>query len=183
MKKIVPVTLQIALKAESDAKKITFSRTWTPSRTTLKLSAGFLALVDVKYLIASANQTIKDLFIGLPVLRHFGIDTNTLLQKHRDLLDGTDCLTVKPTNHGGNAGRIMRLMAARLNLVSKNAVAAIDKAKPTTILSPDTTLDAPPKLLRRESVDYFRVRKKQSPFRDSSILDPLKNDQKVEPGT
>lgn len=55
MTKIDKVSLQVALKDAYCAQSFTFSRTWTPPRTVLRLTAGPLALVNVTFLVADAN--------------------------------------------------------------------------------------------------------------------------------
>lgn len=52
MEKISPILLQVALKEGFDGIKFTFSGSWTTRRTVLKLLAGPLALLNVKYLVA-----------------------------------------------------------------------------------------------------------------------------------
>lgn len=161
IRKIKPVTLQVALKSETKAQSFTFSRTWTPPRTILKLSAGPLALLNVRYLVAESNLTAEDVLIGLPVLRHFGVDTKTLLEERRDLLDGSDCSNVE----AGKGGTVSRLMVARLHCVPNEAV------------SEDCSKEGDPTYSRDSSVDYYRVREEEDPFPDPSVLDPLDIDQ------
>lgn len=67
MKKISPITLQVALKEGSQATKFTFSRSSTVSSTVLKLSAGPLALLNIEYLVADGDLAVEDLLIGIPV--------------------------------------------------------------------------------------------------------------------
>lgn len=83
-----------------------------------------LAVVVIKYLVANANLAARDLLIALLVLRHLGFVTKILLEERRDLPDGTNSSTVQLTNHGGNTGRVSRLMVARLNVVSIDSIVA-----------------------------------------------------------
>lgn len=117
IKKIKPVTMQVSLKVGSDAEKFTFSRTWTPTRIVMKLAAGPLALLNVELLVADADLAAEDVLIGLPVLRHLGVDTKTLLEERRDLLNGMDCSSIPATEQKGLPGRVGRLMIARLNRI------------------------------------------------------------------
>lgn len=90
MIKLPPITLQVALKYSSDGARFSFSRTWTALRTVLKLTSGPLALLNLQYLVADADLDVEDLLLGLPVLRHLGVDTKTVLEERRDLLDGSN---------------------------------------------------------------------------------------------
>lgn len=61
----------------------------------LKLSAGSFALLNVEFLVTDAELAAEDQLIGLSILPHLDVDTKTLLENRRDLLDGTDCSSVK----------------------------------------------------------------------------------------
>lgn len=161
MAKITPITLQVALKSGANAETFTFSRSWTPPRLVLKLSAGPLALLNVRFLVADADLAVEDLLIGLPVLRHLGVDTKTLLEERRDLLDGTDCNLHHLDVGTSKMGRVSRLMIARLNRLS------------------DCTgnISGPEHGNRDTSVNYYDVREEMDPFPDASLLDPADADQ------
>lgn len=58
------------------------------------MSAGPHALPHVRFLVADASLTFKYIQIGLPVLRHLGVDTKTLFGERRDLLNGPGCSKV-----------------------------------------------------------------------------------------
>lgn len=150
MTKIDKVSLQVALKEDETAQSFTFSRRWTPPRTVLRLVAGPLALVNVTFLVADADLAVEDLLIGLPVLQHLGVDTKSLLENKRDVLNGTDCSTVKPHITGGH---VSRLMIARLNRMTNE------------------DFDARPR------VNYYDVRDEEDPFPDKSLLDPVDSSQ------
>lgn len=115
---------QVALKEDFDAKKFTFSGSWTAPRTMLKLSAGPLALLNVEYLVTDMELAAEDLLMGLPVLRHFGVDNETLLEDRRNLLSETDCSNAAPNNQDGRVGR---LMIARLKHFKRLPRRYIDK--------------------------------------------------------
>lgn len=116
------MTLQFSLKNGTEASLYTFSRTWTPPCTTLRLATGPLALLKVCFLVADEGSlAVEDLLLGLPVLRHLGIDTKTLLEERREELQGMDCSTV--TGKATESGRLRRLMVVRLNHVSNEDVA------------------------------------------------------------
>lgn len=121
MAKIDPVFLQVALKDSTNAEKFKCSLILTAPRTVLKLGAGPLALLNVEFLVAYAELTVKDLLIELQVLRRWSIDTKTLLETRRNLLDGTYCADIKSENRPINTGLIGRLMIARLNHVSNES--------------------------------------------------------------
>lgn len=65
-----------------------FSRTWTAPRTVFVLVAGPLAHISVEYLVDDAESAVDDLFLELIVISHLGVDMNTLLEEHSDLLEG-----------------------------------------------------------------------------------------------
>lgn len=54
LKKIKPVTVQVALKDEKEAQLFTFLRWWAVSRLVLHLSVGPFALLNVTFLVADA---------------------------------------------------------------------------------------------------------------------------------
>lgn len=105
IKEIAPVSLQVVLKKCSDAEASTFSRSWTPPRTILHLSVVTLEILNVTYHVADAYLAVESLLIELPVLQHLGIDTKTLLEERRDILDGADCSTIRATTSGYLGGR------------------------------------------------------------------------------
>lgn len=57
-------------------------------RTVLKLAIRPCTLLITEYLVADAYLAVKDLFIALPVFRHFGVNKKTLIEDRRDLQDG-----------------------------------------------------------------------------------------------
>lgn len=119
MAKIKPLSLQVALKEADDAQSFTFSGTGTPPRIVLRLSTGPLALNNVKFLVADVDLAAEDILIGLPVLRHLGVDTKTMLERDRKRLDETVCsVVVSPPATGGT---VCRLMIARHNRVVDKA--------------------------------------------------------------
>lgn len=67
-------------------------------------------------MIANANLAVEDLLIGDPVLCHLGVDTKTLLEERRDLLDGIYCSNANVVLEKG--GSVSRLMVACLNRVT-----------------------------------------------------------------
>lgn len=54
----------------------------------LRITVGPLALVNVVLLVLDDELAAEDVLLGLPLLQHLGIDTKTMLEKHRDNLDG-----------------------------------------------------------------------------------------------
>lgn len=164
------------MKDSTKAEKLKYSRIWTAPRTVLKLAAGLLALLIVEFLIAEAELTVEDLLIGLPVLRHLGVDTKTLLKTRRDLLDGTDCADIKSENRPGMTGRVGRLLIARLYHVSIESVIQKISAPETDKQKIAQPLASVP--TRETDIDYFEVREEEDPFYDASTLDALDIDQK-----
>lgn len=47
--------------------------------TVLHLNYGCLALKKIRFLVSDDHVIFEDFFIGLPVLQHLRIDTNTLI--------------------------------------------------------------------------------------------------------
>ena len=97
---IKPVYLQVALKDGEEAQKFSFSRSWNALRTVLQLASGQLALANITYLVADSGLACEDLLIGLPVLQHLQVDTKTLLENNRAILNGADYSSVgNPATH------------------------------------------------------------------------------------
>lgn len=106
MTKMDKSMLQVALRDADRTQSFTSSRTWTPPRTVPNLAAGSLALVGVTFLVLDADFAVKNLLVGLPVLQHLGIDTKTLLEQRRDVIDGANCSTIRSallSSGGGEA--------------------------------------------------------------------------------
>lgn len=95
MTKMVQVAIHVSLKDGEKAQNSMFYGIWTPPRTILKFSAVPLTLINVSLLVADADLAAEDVLIGLPVLRHLGVDANLCSQKNRGVLDGADCLTIQ----------------------------------------------------------------------------------------
>lgn len=88
------VSIEVALKKDTLAEVFHFSRVWNVPRLVLQLSSGRLALKNVSFLVADDELSCEDLLIGLPVLHQLELDTRTLLERNRAILDGTDCSSV-----------------------------------------------------------------------------------------
>lgn len=150
MSSITPVRIQVALRDSSEAASFTFSRVWTVPRLVLKLSAGQMALLNVSFLVADDETACEDLLVGLPVLRHLGVDTRTLLERRWGELHNTDCAGVDNPSRHHPAGRLGRLMVERLQ----------DRDSPSTpSLNPD-----------RPRADYFAHQADVDPFPDPFLL-------------
>lgn len=124
------------------------------------MAADPLALVNVTFLVANADLAVEDLLIKLPVLQHFGVDTETLSEERRDFLDDSDCSSITP---GTRSGQVGRFMIARLNPVPNSSV--LD----------DKSLDND-----RPRVHFYKVRKEEDPFLDTSLLDAVDSSQSDE---
>lgn len=129
MTNLHPVPMQVSLKYGSDAEKFTLSRTWTAPLTILKLSAGPLEHLNEYYIVTDANIFSDNILHGLLVLCHLGVDTKTLLEESRDLLDVSDCSYVN-ADRKGKGGSVSLLMLSRINCVTKEVV--IDKKVTST---------------------------------------------------
>lgn len=157
---IKTVNLEVALKktGEGPPVKFPFSRAWTVPSTVLHLSAGQMALKNIRYLVADDSLTCEDILIGLPVLRHLRVDTRTLLEDNYTSLHGTDCaLNDSETQKTGKLGRIM---SARLNQIQETDKEPSEKIDPA-----------------RPKVNYHKARTEEDPFPDPSLLDLIDKDQ------
>ena len=74
------------------------------------------------FFVPDDELAADDMLIGLPVLRHLGIDRKTLLEEKRDVLDGADCSTIRSPPLSGRHGKISRLMIARLHQVKNDDI-------------------------------------------------------------
>ena len=92
---IKPVTMLVALRNRKNPDSFQFSRSYTIPRLILHLSAGQLALTKAMFLVSDDDLAEEDLLIGLPLLRHLGIDSRTMLENNRSQLHGTDCSDVR----------------------------------------------------------------------------------------
>lgn len=155
---IEPISLSVALKSGDEAQSFRFSRTWTCPRTVLHLSAGPLALLNIRYLIPDDDLACSDLLIGQPVLYHLKIDTKTLLEQNRSQLDGTDCVDAHPDKFTavGQIGRLMRDLYNATTPVSQN-VNLPDSARPR--------------------VNYFDARAENDAFPIPSLIDVADSNQ------
>lgn len=161
MMKVEKVVFQVALKDGDATQSFSFSRTWTPPRTILRLAAGPLALVNATFYVADAELSAEYLLPGLPVLQHLGSDTKTLLEQKRVVLDGYDCSDVINDCTSSNNGQVSLLLTARLNRI-------------------DNDSDENANDINRPHVNYYRNREEEDPFPDTSLLDPVDSAQHEE---
>lgn len=112
---IQPIRPSVALKEGEEAQSFACSRTWTAPRTILHFSSGRLAIKNIRVLVADDDLSTEDWLIGLPVLQHRQIDTKTLLEIKRSVLDGTVCALTHSGVNPGSGGYVSRLMITRLN--------------------------------------------------------------------
>lgn len=87
---IVPLTIQVALSANTAAQTFTFSKKKIIPGLSLHLAVSQLALFNVSFLVAEADHSCKDLRVGNIVLQLLGIDCSTLLDLNCKRLDGID---------------------------------------------------------------------------------------------
>lgn len=93
MKAISPLKVQVAFKKGTNAEKFTFSGFICIPRLAMHLSAGALALLNVNFLVGDAYLADEDV-LWKPLFQHLGIDSNTMLERYRHNLDGTDCASI-----------------------------------------------------------------------------------------
>lgn len=148
MRKIAPVNLQVALRKTEHAETFSFSRIWTVPRTVLHLSSGQLALLNLSYLVADDDLASESLLIGRPILAHLQVDTRTLLEQNRAVLNGADCSSIGNPTAPTRGGFVSRIMLARINRI----------------------VDHP-------RANYYMAQTEEDPFPDPSLLDPLDSEQ------
>lgn len=153
---ITPVSIQVALTSSTEPETFTFSRKWLAPRIILELSTGRLALRNVSFLVADAHLSCEDILLGYPVLQHLGIDSRTLLERNRSILDGTDCSPVSHPSIDKQGGLLGRLLIARLQRVKD------------TISNSDTSqkLD-----INRPRANYFDHKSDLDPFPNPNLVD------------
>lgn len=88
-----PQIVQVALKEKLEAQMFTISKECTVLRL-LHLLVGPFGIPNVSFLVADAGLAKKDLLIGQLVLKHLGIDSETMLEKKSAQLNETDCFGV-----------------------------------------------------------------------------------------
>lgn len=86
IKRIMLVTIRVALGQEEKEQEINFSRSCTSPRTTVQLSSGQLALTNISYLVADDHLCWEDILLGLRVLHNLRIDSQSLLERSATLL-------------------------------------------------------------------------------------------------
>lgn len=110
-----PMRLQVALcKGESAAWR-TISRTWKAPRTVLPLATGQLPLVTMSNLVNEDDHVCEKMLLGLPVLHHLPVDTNTLLESNCAALIGTYRSFVGIPSIQDPSGRVSSMMTACFN--------------------------------------------------------------------
>ena len=153
IKGIRPVKIQVALRKDDKAQSFRFYRIWTVPRTVLQLASGQLALANLSFLVADDQMTCEDLIIGLPVLRHLQVDTRTLLENNRAVLDGSDCSQIGNPCIGDGSGVVSRMISARMNC-SVTGMSETDVDEQLSVTRP--------------SVNYYSARLEKDPFSRTS---------------
>lgn len=177
MTKIDTVTLHIALKNSTDAQSFKFSRRRIPPRTVLQLSTDPFALVSVTFLIVDEELAAEDYLIGLPILQHLGMDSMSLLEQKRDLLDGIDCSAVGDIPAPTRGGSVSRLMLARLNKVDSNGDSYDEQAKQNDHTDNTSTDEVRAINVDRPRVNCCATRNGPDLFLDSTLHDLLDSKQ------
>jgi len=93
------------------------------------------------------------------------VDTRTLLENNRAVLDGSDCSDIGNPTALRRGGKISRMMIARLN--------RIQEAESPSEESHRLLADRP-------RVNYHTARSEEDPFPDPSLLDPVDTEQHAE---
>lgn len=161
------VTMQVALKDEDDAKQFKISQIWSVPRTILKLFADPLPLLNLECLVSNSDLAVKDFLLGLPVIRHLEVDTKTLLEERKDLLDGSNRSIISILMKSKQISHVSYLMIARFSDV------VIENLRMTGKI-----LDEITEFPRRKetSASYFQVHKEEEPFPNLSVVGLLDGD-------
>lgn len=135
-------------------------------------SAGPFALLNFEYLLSECDLAEEDLCLGLPVLQRLDADTKTLLEEHRDRLDGSDFASISTLSNLKRAGHVSRIMIARLRNVA-------DRSAEHGDVRGQNSGDGSEYLATKEkSANYFSSCEEGDPFPVLSIIDYLDTDQK-----
>lgn len=145
---ISPVHLRVTLRRGDHAQSFSFSRTWTAPSTVLHLRSCQLALLKLAFQIKDDDLECEDLFIGRPVLHHLKVDTKTLLESNRSVLDGAYCSEVGNPTTETEDENVHRLMGTRANHIQQND---------------QTRMDLP-------RVNCYTARTERDPFPDPPLL-------------
>lgn len=154
-KAIKPVSIQVPLTAEEKPKTFDFSRQWTVPRLVLNLSSGRMPLTTITFLVADDDLACEDILIGLPVLEHMEIDSRTMLERNRAVLDGTDCANIGNPSAFGASGVLGRLILSREERTYGDQTASAGAEPP----DPD-----------RPRQDYFANQQDDDPFPDPDLI-------------
>lgn len=114
MASIAPMKIHVTLKKTGSPATSSFSCTWHVPRLLFKLAARQMALINIIFLVADNDTACEDLLIGLPVLRHLGIGSSTLLQQKWSSLDCTDCAGIGGHPTPNTAGQLGRLIVSQM---------------------------------------------------------------------
>lgn len=74
-----------------------------------------MALINITYLLADDELACEELLIGRPVLKDLQIDSISLLENNRAILDGADCSHVGNPTAANQGGYVQRIMVERCN--------------------------------------------------------------------
>lgn len=165
---IPPVSIQVALTDAGPAQTFNLSRKWTVPRLVLELSSGRMALRNVAFLVADDDLAFEDVLIGLPILQHLQIDSRTLLERNRAVLDGTDCANVGNETKNNSNGVLRRLMVSRMQHVDKETHSDRRNQDGKNEQEGTIPLDS-----NRPREDYFELQQQKDPFPGPSLLDVL----------
>lgn len=116
LRKINPVTIQVAVKDNIEALKFTFSREWNVPRLIMHLSVGLLALPNTMFFVADAALAENDLLIVQTVLKHLGLDSKTMLKNNHAQLNETDYSGVpRDTETSSSVDLILMAIVRKVN--------------------------------------------------------------------
>lgn len=84
------IKLQVVSKDETNTKAFSVPKTWSVPRMILQLTKGPLALINVTLLLLDKELAEEDILIVLPMLQRLVIDTKSMPEHKRDVIDCID---------------------------------------------------------------------------------------------
>lgn len=146
---------RVASKEGEFVPEFSFFYARITSLIVFQLTAGPLAMVTVTFLVADGDFAAEQVLDRFPVLQQFDVDSRTLLEKKRDLLNGINCTSVRISILVRQGGYVSGLMVSdRNNFISFGGMDKYDWGNPCR-------------------VNYYNFWQEGDTFFDPSALDPV----------
>lgn len=152
---IALMEIQVGLTSRKEAETFTFSRVRKVPRLVLELFVDRLALNNMSFLVVDDDLSCGDVLAGYQVLHHLAIDSRTLLEQNRSMLDGTYCTSVEHYTAMKASGSLGRLMVACMQQVIGSEM----------INEEELSLDQ-----NRPRANYFGNQINDDPFPDPNLI-------------